>query len=459
MMRAARPTATPFALAAIILVGGAGALPAHAYHASTHAGLTERAAFASSLHVRLMQRFNRALGLYEPLTLDGNERDPARRELMRRIAQLDPESGYTPDRGRLSARGWLVAGAAIEGVPAARTRNHFYDPSRGRGLDEVDGSALRTRLGSAANGIGSVRGVFTGTTFDGSGMASIEWLRSPDNEWGLPRFFDELERSASAGTAAERDGALARALVAAGGVAHLVEDAGDPTFVRDDYRVALEADGGPYEHYVTAAYGRIGVPDLGGAPVVKPRLDALFHDGDGSGLADRTQARFFSPGTLPDSGRFSLPQATPGETRAGYAAGAVPHLARFVRTPDGIRWSLDDRCHADYARTLLPEAARYAAGALELLFRGRLDVATANGSATVSLHDVALRNGTVSVYADVGNGPRRLVRARKLLAPAADGDTIADVALPAGTRRVAAVFRGVDAAGEPLVVVQEQPLK
>jgi hypothetical protein len=201
------------------------------------------------------------------------------------------------------------------------------------------------------------------------------------------------------------------------------------------------------------------VPDLGGAPIAKPTLNALFHDRDSSGLADRTQSRFFSPGTLPDSGRFSLPQATPGDARAGYVAGAVPHLARYLRAPDGIHWSLDERCHADYARALLPETARYAAGALELLFRGRLDVAAANGSATVTMHDLALKSGTVSVYADVGNGPRRLVRAHKLLAPAADGDTIADIALPAGTRRVAAVFRGVDAAGEPLVIVQEQPLK
>src|SRR5439155_3886652 len=69
----------------------AAALPAHAYHAATHAGLTERAALASSLHQKLMQRFARALGLYEPLALDGNERDPSRSELVRRVGQLDSE--------------------------------------------------------------------------------------------------------------------------------------------------------------------------------------------------------------------------------------------------------------------------------------------------------------------------------------------------------------------------------
>jgi hypothetical protein len=434
------------------------ALPAHAYHAATHVGLTERAALASSLHAKLVQRLSRALGLYEPLALDGDERDPSRRELLRRVGQLDPEGGLSPDRGRLSALGWLVAGSAIEGVPADRTRNHFFDPTRGSGLDEVGGEALRTRIGAAASGVGSVRGVFTGATFDGSGMASTDWLHAADNEWGLPRFFDELERSASAPTSAARDGALARALLAAGAIAHLVEDAGDPTLVRDDYRVALEADAGPYERFVVVEYGRVGVPELDGAPIAKPHLSALIHDSDGSGLADRTQSRFFSPGTLPASGRYTRPQTAPGAAAAGYAAGAVPHLVRYERTPRGLVWSLDERCFGDYARALLPETARYAAGALELLFRGRLEIVAANGSATISAHDVALGRGKISIYADVGDSARRLVRAQDL-GGATDGQSIFDVSLPAGARRVAAVFRGVDAAGEPLVVVQEQTVK
>ena len=200
------------------------------------------------------------------------------------------------------------------------------------------------------------------------------------------------------------------------------------------------------------------MPDLDGAPVMKSHLDALFHDKDGTGLADRTHARFFSPGTLPGAARYTRPQTAPGAARAGYAGGAVPHLAHYERTPYGIHWSLDERCHADYARALLPEVARYAAGALELLFRGRIDIAAGKDGATVTIHDVALGHGTISVFADVGDAPRRLVRARELRA-VLDGGTLAEVELPAGARRVAAVFRGVDAAGEPLVVVQEQSVK
>jgi hypothetical protein len=442
----------------VVAVVGALAAPAHGYHGATHAGLTERAALASSLHKRLIERLGRALGLYEPLSLDGKENEPARRELLRRIAQLDPESGYVPDRGRMSALGWLVAGAVAEGVPADRTRNHFYDPSRGRGLDEVEGEALRTRLRAAANGVGSVRGVFTGAGFDGSGVAAPDWLRSGDNEWGVSRFHNELERSAAAPSAGEREGALARALLAAGAIVHLVEDAGDPTFVRDDYRVALEAEGGPYERFVAQAYGRVGVPESSGGPIVKTQLGALFHDRDGSGLADRTQSRFFSPGTLPSSGRYTRPQTAPAAAASGYAAGAVPHLVRYQRTQNGIVWSLDERCFADYARALLPETARYAAGALELLFRGRLEITTSSGNATVIAREVPLGRGRVSVYADVATSPRRLVRSIDV-GSAGDGAVLGEVAVPAGAHHLAAVFRGSDANGEAIVIVQEHVVR
>ena len=306
---------------AFVLVA-AQAPAARAYHATTHAGMTERAALASSLHKRLIAHFGRALGLYEPLSLP-DPQTKQERELARQLALLDPEGGYLPDRGKLTAIGWLTAGAALEAVPAARLRNHFYDPSRNRGLDQVK-DALRTRIDSATTGVGSVRGIFTGQSFDGSGVAAPDWLRAADNEWGLRRFADELERSVAAPTVAERDGALARALLAAGAMLHVIEDAGDPTFVRDDYRVALEADAGPYERFVALQYGRLGIPEVGGPSIVAPSLLALFHDPNGTGLADRTQTRFFSPGTLPDTHRYGLPEAF-AKSKRGYVAGVVPH--------------------------------------------------------------------------------------------------------------------------------------
>ena len=48
--------------------------------------------------------------------------------------------------------------AVLEGVPAARTRNHFFTPAGQAGLDEDD-RAFRTRVGAAVSGIGCMRGM------------------------------------------------------------------------------------------------------------------------------------------------------------------------------------------------------------------------------------------------------------------------------------------------------------
>jgi hypothetical protein len=428
---------------------------ARAYDAPTHAGLTERAAFASSLHRRLVERLGRPLGLYEPLGL-GPERDD---QLRQRLQMLDPEGGYAPDGGAGSqgALAWLTAGAVLEDVPAARGRHHFFDPSDGSGLDQPGGT--RTRLASVAQGVGTLRGVLTGTAFDGTGSAATRWLTAPraENEWGLARFLDERELAASAPTQRERDGALARALLAAGAILHLVEDAGDPAHVRNDYRVALEADARAYQRLVASRYGRLAVPEPAGAPVVRTHLVELFHDASGEGLADRTQARFFSNGTLPGSGRYARPVATAGPAPSGYArSDEVAHLAAWQRSGGDVRWFLDNRCASDYAAVLLPEIGRYAVGALELLFRGRLELTSADGALHVTARELDLGAGTLTIYADDANGRRRSV-GRQAVTAAFDGQELAALPRPDGVR-VAAVFRGVDRAGEPIVIVEEQSL-
>jgi hypothetical protein len=101
---------------------------------------------------------------------------------------------------------------------------------------------------------------------------------------------------------------------------------------------------------------------------------------------------------------------------------------------------------------------RYAAGALEVLFRGRVELLVGGGSVTATARDAAFGSGTITIYADVGDAPRRVVVTRDV-SSIADGDRLLDAPLPAGTRRVAAVFRGVDPNGEPLVAVQEQALQ
>jgi hypothetical protein len=81
------------AIAALALVAHAPA--ARAYDpATTHAGLTERAALASQLHRVLARALSRPLGLFEPvaLSLDDLPRAEAQ-SLEARLAALDPSAG------------------------------------------------------------------------------------------------------------------------------------------------------------------------------------------------------------------------------------------------------------------------------------------------------------------------------------------------------------------------------
>src|SRR5262249_42859811 len=151
---------------------------------------------------------------------------------------------------------------------------------------------------SVGAGLGSVRGVFTGANFDGTGEASIRWLSAPIavNEWGLERYWAERARAASAERPSDRDSALARALLAAGAALHLGGDAGDPSFARNDYRVERETRGGPYERFVAARFGRLAIPAPASTPA-PARFVELIHNEHGRGLADRTRPAFFSSGT------------------------------------------------------------------------------------------------------------------------------------------------------------------
>jgi hypothetical protein len=177
-------------------------------------------------------------------------------------------------------------------------------------------------------------------------------------------------------------------------------------------------------------------------------------------LADRTQARFFSPGSLPDTGRYPQPRAVAGRTSAGYVTGtAVKHLAVYQRVGDGLIWRLDERCLTDYAEALLPEAGAYARAAVELLFRGELIIEREGASVSVRARGVEPGQGTITIFVDDAAGERRLLERAAVRAGQAAEAVLATATLPSGARRVAAVLRGVDTHGEPIVVSTEHPLK
>ena len=430
---------------AAILCLAFAATSAHAWDAATtHAGLTENAVLASHLGRFLVDTLHRPLGLYEPLTLEGAT---ARvRSLRSALDRLDAAAGYQPAAGKLPALEWVVAGSVLEETPAGRVRNHFYDPATGKGLEQGGYlSGLDLRLDGVRDGVDGIGDLLSGGGFDGTGVSSIAWMNAPGNALSLDKWLDARERASSALTARERDAALAEALLVAGALVHLVEDAGEPALVHGDFRVDLAREGGPLRRWVAERHGRLDVPaPSGGAEHLAHLADAI-HRADGEGLADRTARRFPSLGTV-----GVRPATQSGKGAWGYATSAdARHLARWKRDSGGvIAWDLDERCLADAAAVLLPETARAALSALEHLLRGGLVL----DAGVVKVGALSLGPGRVTVFDDDA-GKRRPVVTRDV-SGGAPGDTLSDLPTTL-TGKTVVVYRGRDAEGEPLVLSVE----
>jgi hypothetical protein len=458
-------------LAAVALV--ARLAPASAYEpATTHVGLTQRAAEAVDLHKLLVTRFGLPLGQFEPLRLSGDDA----RDVVERLALLDPSDALVPDKEGLPALSWLLAGSVIEEMPPIRVRHHFWDPRTGKGLDD---RGFATRMWLILFGSRELGG-----PFDLTGRPAPEWAAAQDNELSMPRALAALERAVSARTLKERQSALARALLCLGAVLNVLEEMGSPSHVRNDFRVghlqklstAAFDSGSRYEAHVARELGRLGIPAPAGPLPRHPRFVDFFRE-----LAERTQRGFFSPGTLPPpqglgphttaaglqarmAAQAPLPhpvvkglQLAGGLPSTAYITGdAVPLLAKLAVVDGRLELQLDSKTDAAYAQVLVPQTARSAAGLLAFLLRGSLDVAR-TGTVTPA---VTVLRAQVTVLAEDERAERREVRKEAALTARA-GNPLIEIdlgTLPAGTRKVCVVARGVDDAGEPVVLSGELTL-
>ncbi len=447
--------------------------------ATTHAGLTERALGASQFHKVLAHQLGRALGPFEPLKLHASAMDTdALRTLNNRLAMLDSAGGYRPStEGVLSALGWVKAGAVLAKTPPELGRHHFFDPGKRTGLDDGAGlsgtvHATRLTLGSGA----TVRDAATGTAFDLEGMSALDWLSSRDNDLGLSAFFDNWELAVSAKEPSQRDTALVRALLAMGGVLSVLEDMGQPAFVRNDFRGEFSDAGSALETFVADRYGSVALP-RSAEPVPRPGVESYFVAGDGQGLAQLTQQQFFSAGTVPPDFRcvsgdtpggvadlvnqslgFPLPKLDalklePSE-QPRYVIRDGVRIVAYRRVADKLHFFLDKAVYSDVAKSWLPRVMGYAAGLSDHLMRGVLQISASEGKATLTLSGVGDLDGdtVVRVFGEDESGRRHEVGTADLRA-----GTSPTVSLPKGMRKVAAFARGRDSAG-PFVATGELSL-
>jgi len=432
---------------------------------TTQAGLAEQAALASRLHKRLVT-LGFSGGLFEPLTIPPADAPT----LIQDLKLLSPSHGAVPDaRGRQAALGWIAAGAALADVPASHGANHFFDPATRHGWEAPD-RAVVARLTDA------VRSAFGRASLPGRGVAAPDWVLSKDNPFNLDAFATQYTKAVTAATPGERSRHMAAALVAAGAILHTLGDLGAPSRVRGDEAAHLEPLGaGPddlgsrFERIAALAFGRLGVP----APsrvITRGKLRDFFTSADGGGLADVIARSYFSPNTLPEATRvgettrprLARPQpALPARLNLMSASrddgtvlrdSAGTCLARYRVDRGVVGFSIDDDCMMEQINVILPLVAAYETGLLDFLLRGELQISL---DSSLAVSAKGLGAGTLDVLVEDARGVRTKLSSTS---PAGGKDEMLRISAPASGTRVVAVFRGVDAAGEPIVAVGGAPI-
>ncbi|HEY5922591.1 MAG TPA: hypothetical protein VIV11_13010 [Kofleriaceae bacterium] len=433
---------------------------AHAWEAqTTQAGLAEQAALSSRLHKRLVS-LGFTGGLFEPLTIPPKDA-PA---LMHDLELLSPSHGSVPDkRGRQTALAWIAAGASLADVPARHAVHHFYDPATKQGWQRPERGVFSGLSDAVREAIGRV-------SLPSKGMPAPDWILSKDNPFHLGAFLDQYGKAVSAATPGERSRHMAAALVAAGAILHVLGDLGSPSRVRGDEAAHFEPlGGGPddlgsrFERIAALAFGRLGVP----APsrvITRTRLRDFFSAADGSGLADMVARTYFSTHTLPEPTRVGddtkprLVRAQPAlPSRLNLMAASRDDgttlraqsgtcLARYKVDRGLLSFNLDDECMLEQMAVILPEVAAYETGLLEFLLRGEL---TIQAGPQIVVSGKGLGAGTLDVLVEDDLGVRKSIGNAQI---AGGKEELLRVPAAQGTR-IVAVFRGTDAAGEPIVAV------
>ena len=347
-------------------------------------------------------------------------------------------------------------------------RHHFFEPGKRSGLDDGPGlsgalHATRLTLGGGA----TVRDAATGTAFDLEGMSATEWLKAPQNDLGLQAFFDHWQLAVSAQEPSQRETALVRSLLALGGVLSVLEDVGQPAFVRNDFRGEFDDAGSELEIFVADHYGSVALPRAT-APVSRPDVESFFVASDGKGLAQLTQQGFFSRGTLPrdftcvagdtasgattlvnESLKFAEPKIAsldlrPSE-RVRYVVRGGVKIAAYRRGANKIHFFFDQSVYASVAQACLPQVMGYAAGLADHLLRGKLQIVVSGDEAALSLSGIAGApepEAAIHVLGESETGVRQEIAVAPLR-----GATSVSVPLPKGTHKIAAYVRGRDNAG------------
>lgn len=341
---------------------------------TTHAGITGKAALASRLH-RSLTKAGHVLGLFETLQFDRTKAP----KLAGYLRRLDPEGGFRPgDDFKQTALAWLLAGSAIADLPPKARLNHYYNAQ----VETQPGLSNRTAF----------------TEFKGE--SALKWIRAGANPQSLQRFEEAWRKATVLKEAKASQHYRAIALVALGGILHVLQDMAVPSHTRNDYatghfqRLGNSAfdRGSSFERLVGQLFGRLAIPAYRGPAIRFDGVDSYFANTDHRGLADRVSRTSFSPGTLPHSTKLlsgvnlnrlrktlarglslPLPELPPFDIVAAqigvqYLKNNKHLLAAYVLdAQDTLRFFIDRHVQISTARAVVPLAVGYSSGLIDLL--------------------------------------------------------------------------------------------
>ncbi len=339
------------------------------------------------------------------------------------------------DKNSLSIISWLQKGSTEEDSPACRASNHFHNPLEGWDQSYMSDEPFYIQS-------------WCGQTEYSSKYSNVTWatgLLSPDDS---PKSrpsqdmgWDDARRyyswALTSVTPYGRELYFSKTFKALGQVMHMLQDMAVPAHVRNDFRSHLDFVGfkwdnprtwfgSHFEEYIMKRPGLVLGARVDYPSFQKPKLtdfwdtDVFKKNGPPPtdyrtfGLAEYTNANFFSKSTIPNNNpgekhRFSFPNASDGSyqicedyqpnsmkkrkylsrKRKGECppiseARAADHFAAVSAINKGsvikdenipsLRLWMDGNVHNTYAQDLLPLAIGYSAKLIDYFFRGNIEI-------------------------------------------------------------------------------------
>ena len=368
----------------------------------------------------------------------------------------------------------LREGSKAEDSPLCRASNHFHNPRQSWNSSNMSDVWQANALCMAKGWLPTYSAVTWATGYQAPAPLGAK-LTNMSGAYNWDEARADYYAALISSTTTVRESKFADTFSILGHVMHLLQDMAVPAHTRNDFQSHLKVStvygtletrwtAQPYENYLKINTSLVNFADpIGNYPAFPTPSVTNFWDTDqynGSnpsastaiGLAEYSNANFFSDytifkGSLEWMHSFPYPASSSVQTyekivdsstgksktylRKVGDGETINHLAAYrlysrylPAAVNNLALYLDDKCHDDYARKLIPRAVAYSASLLDYFFRGSIEITVpSNGvysmidatqagfnAATATFTTIKLlAKNTTSTGEDMTNGTIQLV--------------------------------------------------